>query len=72
MEKETMTVDDAFKLPDLLTPEDRKKRQVELQRKQELFKPLDQPKIKLKVYAQGQFDRHKIKLGAAIQLKQQK
>ena len=50
-----MTVDDAFKLPDLLTPEDRKKRQVELQRKQELLNLWIKQKMKQKVYAQGQF-----------------
>ena len=36
------------------------------------MKPLDQPKIKPNVYTWGQFDKSKIKLGAAIQCEQQK
>ena len=42
--KEKTVVDDAFKLPDLRTPEDTKERKAELQEEKELLKPLDHKK----------------------------
>ena len=71
-EKGTTTTDDAFKLPDLVTPEVTKEGEVELQQEKELLKPLQQPVIKPRVYTHGHFDKSKIKLGVAIQHKQQK
>ena len=60
--QEKTGLEDLFKLPDLLMPEDTKAQQAKLQWEKELLKPLKQLKIKPRVYARGQFDKGKIKL----------
>ena len=50
-DQEKTGLEDPFKLPDLLTPEDTKEQQAELQREKVLLKPLEQPKIKPKLHS---------------------
>ena len=61
-----------FKLPDLVLPEVVKEGEAALKEEQELVKPLPKPTIKLRAYCRTCFDKEKIKLGAAIQRKQQR
>ena len=49
-DQEKTGVEDLFKLLDLLMLEYTKEQQAELQREKELLKPLEQPKIKPKLY----------------------
>ena len=66
------TTDEQFNLPDLVSPESMKEGEAELEQERELLKPLLKPAIKPRAYSHTYFDKAKIKIGAAIQRKQQK
>ena len=74
LEKETSeaTMDDQFKLRDLVVTESTKEEEIELKQERELLKPLPKPLVKSRTYSHTHFDKTKIKTSAVIQHEQQR
>ena len=70
-ERSKATMDDQFKLPDLVLPESTKEGEAEWEEERELLKPLPKPSIKPWAYSCTHFDKVMIKTGAAIQCEQE-
>ena len=68
----TTTMDEQFKLPDLVSPELARGREVALEAERELLKSLPKPAIKPRAYSRTHFDKEKITFGAMIQREQQR
>ena len=61
-----------FELPAMVTAEDMKEREKQLESKRELLKPEDKKEIPARPYSREKLNWQLIKMGAALQLEKQK
>ena len=70
--EQTVSMDEQFKLPDMVSSESVREGHAASEQEWELLKPLPKPVIKPRSYFRTHYDKEKIKLGAAIQQEQQR